>query len=505
MSLEKKQVVFHKPLQISKSINEGLRAIAENYAGNIQHASNHCLDRVAGLTEARLIKIRGKNPPSSTRDGQSFVTLIWVILIDGIIPNRKLSVAREWLLNVITATDLIQNDFNEDDLPTLTQLFAQSITYYDDLDTPRTEIIIKTLSQLLINYVSNNDNFSRFMPSIDRLFIGRQDDIVAIHQRIGIGDKIKYHPLTIIRGWPGVGKTALINEIAHDKNVNNSFSDGLLWASIGRYGDILDTFRSWARQLGAFHLLKFEHLSDVLEGLRLILAGRNILIIVDDIWTEEQGLYIKKLIDFTSNTLLLTTRFTDIANKLKDIPNDIYILKVLSEIHAMELLNILAPEPTQIYKNRMHELIKILEGLPLALRVAGPTLQYYYDMHLDVDKLLDEFENDYNRLLKSSAPTPQFDEKTGKTPTIELLFQRSVETLSLQGQEAFIALGVFKHKPATFDAKALQSVWEIHDPNPLIQNLIGRGLMDPTSNKRYHVHQTLHMYANKLLDNYEAD
>ena len=61
MDLANKQVTFHKPTQISNGLNEGIRALAERYNGNIQAATEHCLERVANLTEARLTHHRGLN------------------------------------------------------------------------------------------------------------------------------------------------------------------------------------------------------------------------------------------------------------------------------------------------------------------------------------------------------------------------------------------------------------------------------------------------------------
>lgn len=506
MTLANKQITFRKPSEVSNRINEGIRAVAENYQGNIQGATEHCLDRVEGLSEARLVRMRGNRPPDSTRDGQSFITLIWVLLVDGLIPRWQPGAVREWLIKLLEATDLFEGNLTDDDLPALIELFTQSTRLTAHTSAPSFEVITQTIRRIWAANASTGDG-TRLMPALNRVFIGREDDLQALHRCLGVADKSDRHALTIVRGWPGVGKTALINAVVHDKEVEAAFADGVLWAGLGQHGKIFDLYVDWAKQLGALHLLQLKTLAELLPGLRAVLAGRDILIIADDIWTAEQGQYVKNVVDLKSNTLLLTTRFTDVANQLKDLPDDVYVLKTLPENHALSLLDRLAPEPVRKHQARMPQLVRVLEGLPLALRVAGPTLQHYHDMHFDVDALLDEFEQDYNRLLGSIAPSDRFDEETGQTPTIELLFERSVATLSPEGRLAFAGLGVFKHKPATFDAKALEATWkqvvDVDDPKPLILTLIGRGLMEPTLDTRYHVHQTLHMYANKLLDSYD--
>ena len=505
MNLANKQIIFRKPTQVSAGLNEGIRALAENYDGSIQAATDHCVLRVEGLTESKLTRSRAKNPPGYTRDGQSLITLVWVLLVDGLLPHRPQQVVYEWFVNMIDATDLFENKLTETELPTLIATFVESLDFAEGADIPTSEAVTRTLTQVWAAKQAAIDGSARLMPLLNRLFIGREADVESIHQRIGVGDRTRYHPLTIVQGWPGVGKTALVNTIIHGEQIKNTFADDVLWASLGRNGNVFTLFKDWAQQLGAFHLLQLGQLTDLLNGLRMVLKGRSIFILVDDIWTSEQGLYVKNVVDLTANTVLLTTRFKDVAKQLADVPSDIYVLEVLSEAHAIELLSLLAPEPVRIHQQRMPQLVGVLEGLPLALRVAGPTLQHYHDLNFDIDALLDEFENDYNRLLESTAPSDRFDEETGQTPTIELLLKRSVETLSPETQLAFAALGVFKHKPATFDTAALQSVWEADDPKILIEILIGRGLMEVTQDRRYHVHQTLHMYANKMLDDLDHD
>lgn len=503
MNLSKKQITFRKRLTIQQRLDEGIRALAEKYAGDRKLTTDHCIDRVLYLTDARLDRLHGPQTPNNTRDGQSFITLIWVLLVDGMLAYRKSDAVRAWLVDLIEATDLFEDRLTDEDLPALIELF-QGMAFVGGVDVPSPQTITNTIGQVWAASVPSGGGGERPLPNLTRLFVGREEDVRRIQQRLGVGDRTRYQPLTIVRGWPGVGKTALINAIANSKSVQETFRDGLLWTSIGPHGDIFTVFQDWAKQLGAIHLLQHQKLPDLANGLRTVLAGRDLLIIADDVWTVEQGQYIRHVVD-QANTLLLTTRFTDVANQLKVFPDDIYVLEPLSEAHAIELLTALAPDPVRMHQARIPQLVKVLEGLPLALRVAGPTLQYYHEMHFDIDRLIDEFENDYNRLLEAKAPADRFDEVTGQTPTIELLFKRSVETLTPEGQYAFAGLGVFKEKPATFNAEALEAVWEVSNPEPLISTLIGRGLMEAASDRRYRVHQTLHMYAQKLLDAYDDE
>lgn len=500
MDLTNKQITFYKPGVVQQAINQGIRALTERYDGSTGRAVDHCINIVDGLSEARLTHMRSQDPPGYTRNGQSFVTLVWVLLVDGMLPYRRRSDVREWLAQLLEATDLFEGSVQQENLPQLVDLFTRTIQYQPGSTPPSATTIRQTLTSLWTKSDGLPADDNRHKPIFNRLFLGRQNDLDWIYQRIGIGKSTQQgEKLTIIRGWPGVGKTAFINTIVHDDLVTSSFEQGILWASVGKNGDAFQIQKDWCRQLGLHQLAHIQDFQELRDRLRSVLTGQNILLVVDDIWTDSQGFYFKNIADLKSNTLILTTRFTDVANSLADIPDDVYVMEPLSQQHALDLLAILAPEPVKHHQKLMPELIQMLEGLPLALRVAGPLLQHYYTMGFSIDDLVHEFATDYRRLLDTKAPADRVDEETGQTPTIALLFKRSVDTLPAEAQLAFALLGILKEKPATFNMKALRSLWTDYDAEKMALLIVGRGLMEPTRQQRYWVHQTLHMYANKLL------
>src|SRR5216110_801144 len=54
--------------------------------------------------------------------------------------------------------------------------------------------------------------------------IGREQEMARIKQRLTSGGALTLH------GLPGVGKTALAVTLAHDPEIQASFTDGVLWA-----------------------------------------------------------------------------------------------------------------------------------------------------------------------------------------------------------------------------------------------------------------------------------
>jgi hypothetical protein len=311
--------------------------------------------------------------------------------------------------------------------------------------------------------------------------------------------------LTIVRGWPGVGKTTLINRLLHDPALADAFKDGVLWASVGPQGQdgeagysstaVAEVAR-WAREIGTFDAEKLN-LDQLVQQIQVRLKNKNVLLVVDDIWRVNDGSLFRRIAGNTP--LLITTRFRDVSEKLADLPSDIYWLRVLNTDESLELIRLLAPKTSVKYASKLPDLAKSLEGLPLALRVAGALIEQEDSLSLDVAVLIDELTMTHNLIYRDAPPDRM--EKEGTTPTIHLLLKRSVDTLDAKSQEDFAILGAFAPKPATFDLDAIKYMWEVDDPAPTVKLLAGRGLLEPlVDEKRFQMHATLKMYAESLLE-----
>lgn len=342
------------------------------------------------------------------------------------------------------------------------------------------------------------DSPALYLPPQPSLFVGREKDMKNARERLGLVPGIERQRLTIVRGWPGVGKTTFINQIANTTMIQDEFPDGTLWTSIGRNGSVFEALRKWGRQLGFYDIQNKTTVPEVVEALRQVLLRKKMLLVVDDIWTEADGQPFINLMG-SDVSLVLTTRFTDIANMLAITPRDVYLLPTLSLEESLGLLKLIAPNSTRKYVEKMDMLVTALEGLPLALRVAGRLIEQEEELQLDVPQLIERLSNQYD-LIKNMAPADRMDERSGTTVPIEMIFQSSVETLQPEAQQAFIFLGAFAPKPATFSLDAMKEVWDVDNPVPLVRVLVGRGLLEPVDEQRYQMHYTLSMYARSILD-----
>jgi hypothetical protein len=302
--------------------------------------------------------------------------------------------------------------------------------------------------------------------------------------------------VTVVRGWPGVGKTTLINRLIYDqsKALSLAFPDGVFWGSLGIHGDPLLLLKAWGRQLGAAEIATSEDVADAIQAIRNSIQDKNVLLVIDDVWHESHAHLLLKLRTDTT-TFLFTTRFTDVASS---ITPDIYVLGVLTTEQSRALLSLIAKDAIEAYADRLDSLIMALEGLPLALRVAGALFRERY-LLTDLTGLINELEQNF-REFQDRAPADRFDEELGQTPTIGLLFRRSIQTLPEREQLAFACVGTFAPKPATFDIDDFVEVAELEDGAETVRILIGRGLLELLADRRLQMHYTLVMYAKHLLE-----
>jgi hypothetical protein len=222
-----------------------------------------------------------------------------------------------------------------------------------------------------------------------------------------------------------------------------------------------------------------------------------VLLIVDDLWQVEHAAPFKAA--GHDCALVMTSRLTDVARALAATPSDLYRLPVLADEPALELLGILTPETVASHPDEARALVRDLEGLPLAIQVAGRLLQNEASLGWGVGELLAELREGA-KLLTAQVPSDMSGAGQDTTPTIAALLRRSTDALDAETCERFAYLGLFAPKPATFDLQAMAAAWELSDPRPIIRILVNRGLLEPVSGGRFQLHALLALHARTLLE-----
>jgi len=162
------------------------------------------------------------------------------------------------------------------------------------------------------------------------------------------------------------------------------------------------------------------------------------------------------------------------------------------------LITLLAPTVVAENEATSRELVKDLEGLPLAIQVAGRLLHTEASYGFGVEQLLVDIREGA-RLIQAQAPADRAEVARETTPTVAALLKKSTDLLDAHTLDCFAYLGAFAPKPATFDAAAMQAVWEVDDPRPIIRTLVDRGLLEPSGQGRFWMHAVLVSHAKSFL------
>jgi hypothetical protein len=340
----------------------------------------------------------------------------------------------------------------------------------------------------------------RLAPPQPALVVGRENDLANVKARLGVGSGNKRRAVTVIRGWPGVGKTTFVNALAHDVDIAATFPDGVLWAVVGQSPNPVGELLAWARALGARENREAHTLENVINRVRALLEERQALLIVDDVWDVAAGAAFK--VGGPRCATVFTSRLPEVAAQLAPTRDDVYRLGQLDEATGLELFSLLAPAVADAYPAQCRQLVNDLEGLPLAIRVAARLVASEAELGSDMTAFMSELGSS-TRLLQQVAPDDRMDPRTGTIPTFSVVLKQSTARLDEETRERFAYLGAFAPKPATFDMEAMQAVWvapDLDNTRATVRTLAGRGLLEPIiGTGRFQMHAVLVLHAQSLL------
>ena len=331
-------------------------------------------------------------------------------------------------------------------------------------------------------------------PPPPKLFLGRDNDLSQLKNKLlSPKNSPNKSKSLVVRGWPGIGKTSLLLHFCRDLQIQSTFSDGILWASLGQSPNMLNILGQWGDQLGDDSVYQQTSVADAVQQLRALIGAQKLLLIVDDVWDIAHGGIFSQLLG-EHCALVFSTRETEIARGLSP---HILQLAPLSLADAMTLLNSLAAPIVQAHQQLCQQLMQDIECLPLAIHVAAGALNAELALGFDVKALLLELREGA-MLLKQKAPIDMTDLEQQTLPTVAWLFEKSTSRLSPQMRLYFALLGIFAPKPATFDQAAMKAVLDVVEVKPVIHTLANRGLLEPVGDGRFQIHALLIAHAKTL-------
>lgn len=339
---------------------------------------------------------------------------------------------------------------------------------------------------------------SSLLPPLPGLVVGRENALLELKRRLStpVNGKSTVQVITAMRGWPGVGKTTLAAWLAHDEEIKTRFPDGVLWISLGTTPNLLSELAAWGQALNSESLQQTRDLKQARDLLSGILRDKRMLLIVDDVWEAAHAAPF--LVGGKDCATLVTTRLNDLSRELVP-PEQVYILPVLDSESALELLGRLVPQILANHPTEAREVVEALEGLPLAIQVAGRLLQSELSSGFGIKELINELKQG-SSILEANVPPDRRDLVNDTTPIVAALLLTSLDKLNEETREYYGYLGAFAPQPATFDLEAMLFVWDVEDAHPIVRELVNRGLLEYIpETKRYQMHALLVTLAKTLL------
>ncbi|MBP2326603.1 hypothetical protein JOF56_006988 [Kibdelosporangium banguiense] len=387
------------------------------------------------------------------------------------------------------------------DLPAL--LSAMSAAVAEQIRVEAGKAGSPLFNLLVVNHLERQDGRAStprivgMAPPPPQSFVGRGGDLEQLRERLTGGDRQRLQVVTAVRGWPGVGKTTTAAALVHDAALASAFPGGVLWARIGQTDRVRTELIAWLRSLDEEPDpdLDVPHLSSRLSAL---LRDRAMLLVVDDVWDPAHAAPF--LVGGADCATIITTRAKSVAEAVASSHDQVYRLEVLDEESSIRLLAQLAPQVASAHEQGLRDLARAVEGLPLALQVAGRMLAAEAGRGLPVDELLAEVTQGF-RLFSASVPAHLAGLAEESSATVAAVLDRSVSSLDPADRLRFICLGAFAPKPATFSIAEILGVWGAMSLTADLDGLrvlVDRGLLEPAGNGDYQMHALMALFADSL-------
>ena len=334
-----------------------------------------------------------------------------------------------------------------------------------------------------------------FLAQPDRLRALKDAVLADLHKPLvitGAGARVGLH------GMGGIGKSVLASVLAHDRNIRQSFPDGVLWLPFGQQAQerLVHLQREAAIALGGEGL--FNNESQGKAQLRELCLCKAALFVLDDIWDPAHAIAFDVL--GPRCRALVTTRDSGLLSSLQA---DEYRVELLSDADALALLakssgHVIATLPAEA-----HEVARECDHLPLALALCGGMA--YGVEGIDWSTILEALQS--AELAEISTDHPLVRDHANLWKAITL----SIQQLSADEQQRFAELAVFPEDETVPEA-AVRTFWSHTGGlkpitlDKLIKRLAERSLIqldkktDALGNvlRRISLHDLLHDYATRM-------
>ncbi|MFF4191908.1 BTAD domain-containing putative transcriptional regulator [Nonomuraea sp. NPDC001831] len=323
-------------------------------------------------------------------------------------------------------------------------------------------------------------------------FVGRSRELAELETRLAPGGRRPPAPLMIVTGPPGVGKSTLAAQVAH--LVQDDFPDGQLFVNCrGATPELpaltgLDLLGRFLRGLGVAADAVPADLDEAAAMWRSLLHGRRVLVLLDDAADLAQ---IRPLLSTPFGTALLVT-----SRESMTWGEDSYQLELgrMSPAESAAMLAGLAGEErVRAGAGDTAELVRLCEGLPLALRIAGARLASRPDW--SIATMAGRLGDERRRLHELVAGDLAVRSSLAAGYTA---LERSPRPLDRLAARMLSLLGLLHVPEITAEAAAALLGGDLADADLALERLTDAHLLDRPRPGHYQLHDLIRLFAGEL-------
>ncbi|AUI63640.1 hypothetical protein BKN51_39445 [Amycolatopsis sp. BJA-103] len=293
--------------------------------------------------------------------------------------------------------------------------------------------------------------------------------------------------VAVINGTAGAGKTELALQWAHA--VKDRFPDGQLYANLRGYGpeEMLaadEALAGFLRALGVAATDMPDGLEDRSAMFRTRVAGRRVLIVLDNARTEEQ---IRPLLPGEGGSFVLATTRDALSGLVVRDGAESVGLGLLSATESIDLLRALIGPQVDEEPDSAEKLVSLCARLPLALRIAA-------------ERVVSQPDTSLAEQIEEGVRLEQL--KAGEDPrtAVRAVFSWSYRHLEVNVARVFRLLGLHPGTEFGFAAAAALTGLSHPEAKRLLQRLLQAHLIESAGKGRYRMHDLLRAYAAELVE-----
>ncbi|MGP4093293.1 BTAD domain-containing putative transcriptional regulator [Nonomuraea sp. KM90] len=323
-------------------------------------------------------------------------------------------------------------------------------------------------------------------------FVGRTRECVRLKVRLAPWDAAPPGPLVIVSGPPGVGKSALAAQAAHQ--VKDYFPDGQLYVNChGATPELsaltaLDVLGRFLRGLGVPAEAVPADLDEAAAMWRTRLHGRRVLALLDDAADLAQ---IRPLLSVPSgSTLLVTSRESMIWG---EDAVEVELRRMSDAESATMLAKLAGAGRVAADQAETARLVRLCDGLPLALRIAGARLASRPDW--SVSALARRLSDERRRLHELSVG--DLAVRSSLAASLNAL-ERGSRPVDRLAARTLALLGVLHVPEVTAEPAAALLGAPVPEAEAALERLVDAHLLERGAPGRYRLHDLVRLFAVEL-------